>query len=75
MQQHLNDAERARDVALLEVKMMQYPPPTRRGGDRDEHQRGRYEYRAERRRSPRRMIRCETRYADRGACTYWVSDQ
>jgi hypothetical protein len=63
LQQQLNDAERSRDVALLRVEMM----GTRGGG-------GGGGRRRERSRSRSRGIRCEARYPDGGACTYWASD-
>lgn len=71
LQQHLNDAERARDVALLKVDMMD-----RRTEKADRWTRGRNSRsRSPRRRSPSpRKIRCEARYPDGGACTYWVTD-
>ncbi|KAJ7257277.1 hypothetical protein C8J57DRAFT_1074477 [Mycena rebaudengoi] len=73
LQQHLNDAERARDVALLKVKMIEYGGGRRaeRGRRRGDHSRSRSPYR----RSPARKLRCEERYADGGACTYWITDE
>ncbi|KAJ7106935.1 hypothetical protein C8R44DRAFT_744811 [Mycena epipterygia] len=76
LQQHLNDAERARNVALLKVEMMEHRTEK---ADRWTRGRGRNTYHSRshspRRRSPSpRKIRCEARYADGGACTYWVTD-
>ncbi|KAJ6544448.1 hypothetical protein B0H19DRAFT_1309927 [Mycena capillaripes] len=71
LQQHLNDAERACDMALLELKMTQQYSGR---GDRDECHRIRSNYCAERSRSPHHNTRCEVQYPDGGACTYWVSD-
>ncbi|KAK6997398.1 hypothetical protein R3P38DRAFT_3060921 [Favolaschia claudopus] len=79
LQQQLSTAERERDIALLRIDMLyergdgggRSGPSRRRRNEREE-------YRPRRRRSershspPRRMVRCETRYPDGGACTSFV---
>ncbi|KAJ7253133.1 hypothetical protein C8J57DRAFT_1187327 [Mycena rebaudengoi] len=81
IQQHLNDAERARDVALLKVEMMGFGGGRRaergrhhRRGDNSRNRSPRRS-RSPRRRSPAHKFRCEERYADGGACTYWITDE
>ncbi|KAJ7017449.1 hypothetical protein C8F04DRAFT_1200562 [Mycena alexandri] len=70
MQQHLHNAERERDVAQLELKML----------DREAHHGHRDGYFARRDKRSRsrsarpHKTRCEVRYADGGACTYFVTD-
>ncbi|KAJ7739510.1 hypothetical protein B0H16DRAFT_1465171 [Mycena metata] len=71
VQQHLHDAERSRDMAQLELKMLDRE--ARRGRCDGYHAR---QIELSRSRSPRpRKIRCEARYPDGGACTYFVTDE
>ncbi|KAJ7681759.1 hypothetical protein B0H17DRAFT_1138192 [Mycena rosella] len=59
LQQHLNDAERARDVVLLKIEMM------------DRGRRSSRSHSPCRCQSP---IQCEARYSEGGSCTYWLED-
>ncbi|KAJ7699562.1 hypothetical protein B0H17DRAFT_1048941 [Mycena rosella] len=59
LQQHLNDAERARDVALLKIEMMD---------------RGRRSSRSHSPRRRQSSIRWKARYPEGSSCTYWLED-
>ncbi|KAJ7207522.1 hypothetical protein GGX14DRAFT_635386, partial [Mycena pura] len=64
MQERLHTAERARDIAELKLEHHGLPTKSHRT-----HFQGYADF-------PRvdGKVRCETRYPDGGACTYWISD-